>query len=44
MVVLLELMRCARTSRTEEHLLEDNVRFFEDGWILDKNLVACLRI
>ena len=27
-----------------ENSLEDNVCFFEDGGILDKNLVACLRV
>lgn len=27
-----------------ENLLEDNVCFFKDGWIFNKNLVACLRV
>jgi hypothetical protein len=43
MVELLGLTRSTGPGR-KENLLEDNLCFFEDGWILDKNVVACLRV
>ena len=44
MVVLLELKHTPGLTQNGENLLEDNLRFLEDGRILDKNVVACLRV